>query len=236
MSDKSGKVFSGFYPESLQFLIDVRMNNSKEWFEANRKNYEKVLLKPFQSLVMDLGRDINAIDTLLDITPSVNKTISRIFRDTRFSKDKSLYRSTMWITFKRMQKEWRDSPTFFFEISPESYRYGMGFYSASSDSMDIFREMIDKNPKEFLDAISFYSGQKEFVVEGDRYKKLLNKDKPAEIQEWYNRKNLYIVRNCNSVQRLFEKELVEDLIQGFNLISPVYHYLCKVDARKLKSV
>ena len=192
-------------------MIDVRKNNSKEWFEANRESYQRYLIEPFRRLVTDLGPHMLAIDHMLDVTPSINKTISRIYRDTRFSPDKSLYRSTMWITFKRHRKEWTDSPGFFFEITPESYRYGMGFYSASNDSMNIFRQMIDENSDEFLDAISFYAGQKDFVVEGEQYKRPLGKDKPAVIQEWYNRKNLYVVRNCSDLRRLFEKELIVEI-------------------------
>ncbi|MEW6457318.1 MAG: DUF2461 family protein [Acidobacteriota bacterium] len=74
-----------------------------------------------------------------------------------------------WIVFKRPNKDWKDAPAYFFEISPDSYRYGMGFYSASPDTMDRFREMIDKKPKEFLKAISFYAKQQIFVVEGEMH-------------------------------------------------------------------
>mgnify|MGYP001567660317 CR=1 FL=1 len=57
-------------------------------------------------------------------------------KDTRFSKDKSPFKCTMWITFKRPNKEWKGAPAYFFEIPTESYRYGMGFYSAGKETMD----------------------------------------------------------------------------------------------------
>ncbi len=57
------------------------------------------------------------------VSPQINRTISRIYRDTRFSKDKSPYKTTMWVTFKRPVKEWQNAPAYFFEITLESYRY-----------------------------------------------------------------------------------------------------------------
>ncbi len=134
----------------------------------------------------------------------------------------------MWITFKRPGKNWRDAPAYFFEISPDSYRYGMGFYSASKDTMDRFRETIDKKPKEFLEAISFYPKQQDFVVEGEEYKRILDENKPGEVQNWYQRRNLYLVCNRKVDNRLFSRELIDDLIFGFGLLAPFYHYLWRI--------
>jgi len=225
--NKQGR-FSGFSPKTLDFLRSLKKNNSKIWFEAHKQDYQKYLLEPLRNLVIDMAEAMLTIDSYFEITPVINKTISRIYRDTRFSKDKSLYKNTMWITFKRPNKDWKNAPAYFFEISPDSYRYGMGFYSASKATMDGFREVIDKKPKEFLKTISFYSEQQVFVVEGEKYKKTLDKNKPEEIQSWYQRKNLYLVCNRKIDSHLFSRNLLDDLIFGFELLSPFYHYLWKI--------
>lgn len=228
MIDKNGPGFNGFSQESLDFLGNLKANNNRMWFEANRQVYINYLLEPLQDLVVDIGAFMLTIDPYLEVTPAIDKTISRIYRDTRFSRDKSPYKSTMWITLKRPNKEWKDAPAFFFEMSADSYRYGMGFFSASKKTMDKFREMIDKKPQEFLKAVSFYSKQQIFVVEGERYKKILDKSMPEEIQHWYQRRNLYLVCNKKIDTRLFSSGLVDDLISGFSLIAPFYHYLWKM--------
>ncbi|MFQ6083392.1 MAG: DUF2461 domain-containing protein [Candidatus Aminicenantia bacterium] len=220
--------FNGFSPKTLDFLRNLKANNNKIWFEQHKQDYQKYLLEPLQNLVTDLGKFMLAIDPYFEIRPAVNKTISRIYHDTRFSKDKSPYKSTMWITFKRPSKDWKDAPAYFFEISSDSYRYGMGFYSASPDTMYRFREMIDKKPKEFLKAIAFYSKQQVFVLEGDKYKRILDENKPEEIQNWHQRRNLYLVCNRKIDNCLFSRELIDDLIFGFGLIAPFYHYLWKM--------
>jgi uncharacterized protein (TIGR02453 family) len=228
MKDKNEYTFNGFSRKTLDFLKNLKSNNNKAWFEGHRQDYQKDLIEPFQNLVLDMGPFVRTIDPAFEISPAVGKTISRIHRDTRFSKDKSPYRGTMWITFKRPGKDWMAAPAYFFEISPTSYRYGMGFYSASLDMMYRFREMIDKRPKEFLKAISFYSKQQVFVIEGERYKKIFDETKPEEIQDWYQRKNLYLVCNRKTDDRLFNRELIDDLMLGFELIAPLYHYLWRL--------
>ncbi|MNW37347.1 hypothetical protein D3C74_143870 [compost metagenome] len=225
-------LFKGFSQDGLDFLENVRLNNSKEWYEEHRNDYQELLLKPFQYLVSDLSADILQIDSLFVVTPSVNKTISRLFRDTRFSKDKSLYRSTMWLTFKRPKVEWRDAPAFFFEISPEGYRYGMGYYSATRESMDVFREMMVEDIPKFMEAISFYDNQDIYVIEGDMYKKPLNPSISQELRQWHDRKNIYLVHNESNVDKLFSQDIADEVLRGFKLLEPIYHYLCRAEERK----
>ena len=150
MTKELGTKFNGFSKNTLDFLNNVCKKNSKYWFEANKCNYQKYLLEPLQNLVTALGEKMLTIDPYFEIRPLVNKTISRIYRDTRFSKEKSLFKNRMWVTFKRPSKEWKNAPAYFFELSTDSYRYGMGYYSASRNTMDILREAIDENPSVFL--------------------------------------------------------------------------------------
>lgn len=225
--------FSGFKREAFDFLVDVRGYNSKEWYEENKPVYKELLLKPFQELVTELAPVVLEIDRNFEVKPAVDKTISRIYRDTRFSKDKSRYRENMWLTFKRNTGEWKEAPCFYFEIMPGKYRYGMGYYSATRDSMDTMRKMIDEKPEEFLKATECMRISSRYSVEGDSYKRKLKETSP-EIEEWYNRKNLYIVHNSSEPEKLYTGEIVEELKEGFKELQPVYDYLLKVEERKIR--
>jgi len=222
--------FSGFSPHTIRFLRDLSLHNDKTWFEQNRGDYEKYVLSPMRSLVTALSGPMLAIDPYLETSPSVGKTISRIFRDTRFSSDKSPFRSNVWMTFKRPAKRWQDAPAFFFEITPASNRYGMGFYSASKETMDRFRQSIDADPDKFRRAISFFAGPHPFMIEGDKYKRTLDPDKPNELLEWYQRKNLYLVCNRPIDDRLFQTSLADDLCEGFGTLAELYRYLLELRA------
>lgn len=219
------RYFSGFTKETIQFLNDLGMNNRKEWFEANRTVYMEHVIRPMQQLVMDLSDTMVGIDPLIVTTPGVGKTISRINRDIRFSKDKSPYRNNVWITFKRPSSEWQDCPCFYFEIFPEAYRYGMGYYSASKETMDKLRAVIDNRPALFYEATSFYEEGQPFVVAGDKYKRILKPQYDEELLEWYQRKELYLVCNRGPDDRLFSEALTDDIAGGFKLIGEFYKFL-----------
>ena len=229
MTEEEERKFNGFSRKTLKFLRGLKANNNKAWFEGHRADYEEFVLQPLRNLVVDLGDFVLDIDPRFEITPAVNKTISRIYRDTRFSKDKSPFRSKVWITFKNRSKDWTTHVCgYFFELSVNSYRYGMGFYNAAPAIMSRFRETIDDNPKEFLKAISFFDKQKTFVLEGEKYKRIIDKSKPEKIQDWYQRKNMYMVCNRKIDDTLFSSKLVDDLMYGFGLIAPFYRYLQKI--------
>jgi len=220
--------FKGFSPDTLKFLRGLKVNNNKVWFDKHRADYDVYVFEPLRKLVTDLGEFMLTIDPRFEITPTINKTISRIYRDTRFSRDKSPFRSTVWITFKNRNKDWATLVSgYFFELSVNSYRYGMGFYSAAPAVTSKFREMIDENPKEFLKAISFFEKQNDFVLEGEKYKRILDKSKPENIQHWYQRKNMYMVCNRKIDDALFSHKLVDDLVAGYKMTAPLYHYFQK---------
>ncbi|UCE24610.1 MAG: DUF2461 domain-containing protein [Candidatus Zixiibacteriota bacterium] len=225
MSRKLQRTFSGFSPETLKFLENLAANNSKPWFEKHRHEYEQFVLDPLRALVTDLSGFMMTIDPQLETRPAVNKTISRIYRDTRFSKDKSLFRNNMWIVFKRPGKDWKGAPGFFFEIFPDWYRYGMGFYSASPDTMRNYRRLIDQKPREFRKATAFLSRQKTFELAGELYKKVFDPVKPEAIQTWYQRRNLYLVSNHKINRRLFGTGIADELAKGFGTLAPLYHFL-----------
>lgn len=221
--------FNGFSPKSLQFLKNVKAKNDKAWFEKNRGVYEQTLLEPFRNLVGDLGPTMLEIDPKFEITPAVNKTLSRISRDTRFSRDKSLYRDTMWFAFKTRRENWQQYPGFFFELSPDSFRYGMGYYSASPATMKSMREHIDDDPKAFARLLEVFSKQNRYVVEGETYKRVFDNTKPQDIQNFYQRKNLYFVSNNDIDDMLFSEKLANRLITDFISLKPFYSFLSALE-------
>ncbi len=81
---------------TLNFLTEYRRQNSKNWFHENRPGYMNDVLEPLMELVEALTPVMLEIDPHFETNTKVGKTISRIYRDTRFFRDKSLYRDVMW--------------------------------------------------------------------------------------------------------------------------------------------
>ena len=235
MTDGHRRQFEGFSPKAFRFLRDIKSHNDKTWFEAHLGEYEQFLLQPLRDLVTDLGDFMLGIDLSFEVAPAVNKTISRIFRDTRFSKDKSPLRDCMWITFKRSGKDWaRWSVGYFLEINATWYRYGLGFYDAAPDIMAQFRRQLDEEPDAFLKAIDWFADQDIFALEGETYKRVKGKDQPDSIRAWYNHKSFYLCCNRKNDRAIRSPQLVDDLISGFGITAPLYHYLLETIARTKK--
>jgi uncharacterized protein (TIGR02453 family) len=222
-------IFEGFSPESLDFFENLAAHNNKAWFEDHRDDFEQYLMEPLKNLVSDLAGTMLAIDAELVVIPKVDKTISRIYRDTRFSRNKSPYKTCLWITFKRHSPDWKSAPCFFFEISADGYRYGMGFYSATRETMDSLRRFIETKPAEFRNTVAFLGTQETFTLEGDRYKRPLNPALPDDLQLWHSRKNIYVICQRPVNGRLFTRGICcDDLREGFSVLKPLYELLWRV--------
>lgn len=221
MKDKIMNSFNGFNRDSVVFFRELELNNNRQWFEVNRQRY-KELYSSFSGLVLSMNETMLTIDPGFEVHPA--KCISRIYRDVRFSRDKSPYRGCAWFTYKRPGADMNMFPVYFFELSADMYRYGMGFYSATKKAMDAYRAGIEKDPQGFA-AMSKSIEKKKFMPEGDLYKRGISNDLPEELQRWFQRKNLYLMKTCSVDDKLFSGEIVRLLQKEFMILMPFYRFL-----------
>lgn len=222
-------MFTGFTENTIHYLNNLRLNNNKTWFEENRFEYEQHLLGKFKELVTALMPAMLEIDPFMDTR--VNKCISRIHRDVRFTKDKSPYRSNMWFSIKREYKDWKQEPTFYFELFPDGYRFGMGFYDIPKELLEKIRKMIEMEDEHFLEMHAAYKAQKLFRLEGDFYKRTLNEAIPEEYRVWYQKKEIFFVCDRKLDQLLFSEELVKELADSFRKLLPMYQFFLMLRGR-----
>lgn len=220
--------FTGFKKEALEFLLMNRMNNSKEWYEEHRHEYRKYVYDPFVQLVDQLSPVMKEIDESIITIPS--KLISRVRRDTRFTKDKSLYRDNVWFVFLRDKSQMSTSPCFWFELGQYGTSYGVGYYGADTGSMARMREMILNRHPAFTAALKAYESQDEFTIGGETYKRSKYPDQPENLRQWLDRKNIYFQCVQNDFRLAFSKELPEVLGNGFRKLKPIYDFLLTVES------
>lgn len=213
--------FKGFSERSLAFLAGMRDNNNHEWYEEHKDEYVKYVQEPMKALSFELSDAMLSVD---EYFVTGGRTVSRIRRDTRFSKNKLPYKSVSWLVFKRPNKDWVSLPAFFFELSPEGYVYGMGFYSAEPSTMKSFRNIIDTQRNKFDEAVGFYYSDKSqpFILGGDKYKRILDASKDERIMDWYQRKNLYLTAERPVDSVLFNSSLAGTLLEDFFRLAPLY--------------
>lgn len=222
-----------FSDKTLEFIKQNREKNSKEWFNDHRFEYEEYVLLPFKELVYAMTSFMHSIDPLIVCDASINKTISRINRDIRFSNDKSLYKEEVWVSFRRDKNAYPMFPQFFLVVSPYNFIYGCGYFATDSKTMNIIRNLILSGDEKFTYTIKELSKQNIFHLGGEKYKKMQYVDKPEGIREWLNYKCICYENKSNDFSALFSADFYEILIEQFSCLTALYKFL--IYAEELKS-
>ncbi len=142
--------FSGFPRETFQFLSDLRQNNSRGWFEANRARYDSSWKIPALDLIAALAAPMAALDPPLKAEARLNGSLRRINRDVRFSRDKSPYKARLHMIFWSGSHPNR-SPTMHFVLNPDGLGYGAGVFGlAPADLQSIRDRIVDRAERQRL--------------------------------------------------------------------------------------
>lgn len=141
--------FLGFDKKAIIFLraLEKPKNNNKEWFDENRETYENYIKKPVRDLIDVLAPQITKIDP--DIVVNY-KSIFRINRDIRFSKDKHPYKTYVSFAFAFGRVKSSEIPQFYFHFSPKEFISAGGQYSSDPNMLKRIRKYILKNFDEYL--------------------------------------------------------------------------------------
>jgi len=213
-----------FTQKTLEFLAENRMRNSRDWFHEHKAEYQAHVMQPLVQLSEMLGPVMEQIDSQFVTAPKVNKTIARIYRDTRFSKDKSLYREHMWVVFMRDKHLFTDPPAMVFELWPDGYFYGCGYYCAPPKIMAAMRQLVLTDDKTYRAAQRALDGQTEFQMEGEFYKRPHYPDQPEKKRDWLERRYISVMHEGADVRDVYDPNLASRLTEGFRKLKPVYDF------------
>jgi uncharacterized protein (TIGR02453 family) len=139
---------SYFNQDFIDFFIELASNNNKEWFDLNRKRYEKNIKIPFQELVQSLINSIAKQEKQFE-NLEAKDCIFRINRDIRFSKDKSPYKMMVSAVIAPNGKKSKAVNGVYFELSPEHIRIYGGIYEIDKEDLYLIRKGISDNLSEF---------------------------------------------------------------------------------------
>jgi len=140
-----------FSPRLFQFLRELRVHNDRRWFEAHRGRYEADVKEPMLQFVSDLSSPLRAISPHIKVDPRpVGGSMFRIYRDIRFSKDKSPYKTNIGAHFPHM-KAGRDesAPGFYIHLEPANSVGGGGLWHPDSTALRRVRDSIAAPSKEW---------------------------------------------------------------------------------------
>lgn len=217
--------FRGITPEALWLLAENRFQNNKVFYESRKPAIREQILIPMQQICAALAEPMEKIDGKISVIPS--RMVSRIRRDTRFTRDKTLYREHVWATFMRPKKEFPCAPCFWFEITPQGYTFGVGYYSTTPQLMQAYRNAILENPTGFRRAVR-KAEKAGFAFGGESYKKNRPGDVPEDLRSYFNRRDAFVHRENPSLTPLQDDGIIDELREGFQTLVPLYRFLLKI--------
>jgi uncharacterized protein (TIGR02453 family) len=140
---------AGIPPAALDFLRGLAANNEKPWFEANRAVYERAVKQPVAALVGAVSAELARRELPLEGDPK--RSTFRIHRDTRFSKDKSPYKTNVGTLWYRQGGKKPGGGVLYFHLAPEGCFTAAAFYQPEPEILDCIRERIRVHPERFLE-------------------------------------------------------------------------------------
>lgn len=219
------RLFTGFTDETVRFLMDLRFHNYTEYFHENHDRYVKAVQEPFYAMIDELAPVMLEIDPMMEVRP--HRCLSRIHRDTRFTKDKSPYRDHHWFLFRRAAEPREKSLFCFFEFGPDQLGWGMGFWGENREALDIFRKRMAADPaavKKIVDGCRLAKHGLE--AGGTLHRRLAVPDNiPNALVRWYLAKELYISKAEPDRKSAFSGAVAKTVAEDFKALQPLYRCL-----------
>ena len=209
-------MFTGFTPETIDFLWGIRMNNNREWFLEHKKQYVDTLYQPMKALGADL------FQPFLERPGSILK-VSRIYRDARLHHPDP-YKESLWICIRQESEWWAENPCLFFEIRPEGVNYGFSLWRPKVTAMQEFRSRIAARPEEFLTMLDSVQKAVGMEVTATCYKRPREAPIP-ELQPYFAWKSdVDLIRHEPVGEPIFDPALGERAGQFLEKLIPLYEY------------
>lgn len=216
--------FPGFAPEARRFLRELRVNNNRPWFKAHKAEYEAHVRDPLLQLVGEVGIALTEHSPGHLCNPS--KSVYRIYRDIRFTKDKSPYKTHVAAVFPPEGLAKHAGAGFYFHFSADDLLVGGGLYAPDSPGLRLIREQIASDPHELRGILAEEGFRAAFGgLDGKRLKRTprgFRRDDPAA--------DLLVYKQFLSGATLPAAEIEKPSIGGlldkhFRLIAPLLKYL-----------
>jgi uncharacterized protein (TIGR02453 family) len=224
-STQTARESASFGPELFAFLSELADNNDRDWFNANKDRYEAHVLEPALAFIEDFGFRLQEISSHFRAEPRrVGGSLFRIYRDTRFAKDKSPYKTNTGMHFRHERAKDAHAPGYYLHLAPGEVFAGAGIWHPPAPALTAIREAIVRDPDGWSGAKQLGAG---LEVRGDALKRVpsgFDKDHPHA--EDLKRKDFF------AWGRLSEKEVIapgflDQYTQLCGSAAPLMRFLCR---------
>jgi uncharacterized protein (TIGR02453 family) len=213
---------ASFSPALFTFLRDLKRNNDRDWFKANKARYDEAVLEPALAFIEDFEPHLHAISPHFRADARrVGGSLFRIHRDTRFARDKTPYKTTAGIYFKHERSREVHAPGFYLHLAPGDVFAGGGIWHPDTKTANAIREAISADPEGWQGAIAGVD-----LGRGEALKRVPQGfDKEHPLADDLKRKDFA------AIERLSEEEatgprFLERYAQACATMAPLMRFLC----------
>jgi len=216
-----------FNKQTFKFLQQLADNNNRPWFNERKPLYEEAVRLPALDFIEAMEPGIKSLST--NFTAVAKKTggsLMRVYRDARFSKDKTPYKTNIGIQFRHVAGKDVHAPGFYLHISPEECFVGAGIWRPDSKALSNIREMISDSPNAWKNITSNKTFRRYYALSGDSlktYPRGYAKDHPM-IGD-LKRKD-FIAIHPLSREEVLSPHLTKTVHHRFKVASDLMDYLC----------
>ena len=215
--------FSGFPREGIKFLKQLKKNNNREWFAKHKSEFEDFVKLPMQSLIASLRDPMGDVAPEFDVHPK--RSLFRIYRDTRFSNNKTPYKTHVAAVF-HLRGNWQGSAGYYLHVEPGQVFLGGGIYMPDSAQLKKIRGAISERQGEFLSIVENKSFRKKFGgLEGEKLKRNpLGYSVDHPMIEWLKHKQFFSGVEWDE-KTCYSPRLVGNVVQVYKDLLPLIRFL-----------
>jgi uncharacterized protein (TIGR02453 family) len=228
--------FEGFSKEAISFINEWRTNNSRDWFQPRKSEYEKLIKQPALCFIHELGSKLKLLSRDITFDLGHNGSYLRIYRDVRFSHDKTPYNPNIRVVFWEGPRKRTENPGFYIKIDENGAALFAGMHTFVKDFLHVYRDAV-VNPElgpALEKAIQSVSESGDYEIGGEHYKRVPRGYEPdhqrAELLK-YN--GLYAWTAAVPAKEVHSPELVDICFQHCVNMRPIQEWLVNMLAKKL---
>jgi uncharacterized protein (TIGR02453 family) len=220
--------YASFESRTLRFLESLKANNNREWFKENKSRYEDDVLDVALRFIISMQEPLAEFAPRFTAVPTrVGGSLMRVYRDTRFSKNKLPYKTNIGIQFRHEQAKDVHSPGYYVHIEPDELFLGVGMWRPDSDPLRGIRERIAAKPAEWQRAMDSQPFRRNFSLDGESLSRPPRGfDKELECIEDIKRKSFIAVRELK-VGDCLKPQFQRTVESSFKSAEPFMRFLCK---------
>lgn len=220
--------YAGFERRTVDFLAELAANNNREWFNENKQRYEEDVLDVALRFIISMQEPLADIAPRFTALPTrVGGSLMRVYRDTRFSKNKQPFKTNVGIQFRHEQARDVHSPGYYVHLEASRAFIGVGMWRPDPVSLRRIRERIAERPAEWRRAVSDAAFRRHFALGGEtltRPPRGFDKDHPC-IED-IKRKSFIAARDLD-VATCLRPQFQRVVESSFRNAEPLMRFLCK---------